>query len=190
MAVLNISIEGAEKTLLLNLGENTIRFIAAKSLTNTAQEVQSEIQKHIEDSFIIRKKSGGFVKSVKVLPAKKQKLEAKVYTMAGFAALQQTGGVSTAKAGRLAVPFYDDIRDVKSRTKSNSPQGLKDSFLIKLKSGGIAIAVRKKKELKIMYYLKALAYVPKRLNMLEIGEDTTLRRFPSIFYKNIEEISS
>ena len=183
MAILNLSLQGADNTRLLSLFEKDVRFVAAKSLTQTAQEVQAAVRGHIRESFVLRRPN--FEKSIKVRPATKQNLEATVYTMAGFAALQQTGGKQSARSGRLAVPVYNDLRQVKAGRKTNAP----GSFLLKLKSGGIAIANRAGGEFRILYYLKNIAYNPKRLNMLEIGEDVSVRRFPLVFHDNLREIA-
>lgn len=179
MAIIQLSLEGDDYTRLISLCEKDVRFIAAKSLTQTAQEVQTAVRQHIRETFVLRRSN--FEKSIKVRSANKQNLQAAVYTMAGFATLQQTGGKQTAQSGRLAVPDYDNLRDVKVGRKSN-PAG---SFLIKLKSGGHAIASRKGNEFRILYYLKNLAYIPKRLNMLEIGEEVSARHFPLIFRNNL-----
>lgn len=44
MAVINLSLNNADKTLLLNIGENNIRFVTAKSLTKTAQNIQEAVK--------------------------------------------------------------------------------------------------------------------------------------------------
>ena len=180
MAIINLSLDGGDGARLLALCEKDIHFVAAKSLTQTAQEVQSSVRQHIREAFVLRRPN--FEKSIKVRPATKQTLTASVYTMAGFASLQQTGGKQTARSGRLAVPQYNDLRQVKAGRKSNAV----GSFLLKLKSGGHAIASRAGGEFRILYYLKHLAYTPKRLNMLEIGEDISARRFPLIFRDNLQ----
>ncbi len=187
MAIINISLDGDYKTLLNNINESNIKFIAAKTLTKTAQQAQENIKSHIRETFVIRKKSGGFESSIKIKPATKQNLEAEVYTMASFAGLQQAGGISQAKSGRLAIPFYDNLQQLAPRTKTNRPRGLNNSFLIKLASGGYAIAMRNKKEMKIMYFLRQSAYVPKRFNMLEIGEETAMNTFKDNFNRTITE---
>lgn len=169
--------KGAENNPLLSFRNQNIKFILAKSLTRTAQDIQKEVRQHIRESFVIRRKSGGFEQSIKILPATKSNLQAKVYTMAGFAALQQTGGIQRGQQGRLAVPPYSSLRDVKLKTPSNRPRGLKNSFLIRLKSGAHAIGTRTGKDFKIMYYLKHTAIMPKRLNMLEIGTNNADRIF-------------
>jgi hypothetical protein len=183
MAIVNLSLEGAESSRLFSTFEKDVRFVAAKSLTQTAQEVQSATRQHIREAFVLRRPN--FERSIKIRPATKQNLEAEVYMMAGFAALQQTGGKQTGKSGRLAVPKYDDLKQVKAGRKSN-PAG---SFLLKLKGGGHAIASRIGGEFRILYYLKSLAYNPKRLNMLEIGEEVSLCRFPLIFRDNLRNLS-
>jgi hypothetical protein len=184
MAIINLSLQNSDGGRLIALCEKDIRFVMAKTLTQAAQAVQTEVRQHIRETFVLRKPN--FEKSIKILPATKQTLEAKVFTMAGFAALQQTGGKQTAKSGRLAVPRYGDLREVKAGRKSN-PAG---SFLIRLQSGGHAIAARAGREMKILYYLKHLAYVPKRLNMLEIGEEVAVKQIPALFRANLQQISA
>jgi len=182
MAILNLSLSNTDKARLIALGESNVRFVTAKMLTNVAQVAQGKIKKHIKSTFVLRKPN--FEKSIKVRPATKQTLQASVYTMAGFATLQQTGGKQTAKTGRLAVPRYSDLHDVKAGRKSNAP----GTFLLKLQSGGIAIAQRKQKEIKVLYYLKNFAYMPKRFNMLEIGEETALSEIPRLFSENLQQV--
>jgi hypothetical protein len=111
MALINLALDSADKTLLLHAAEKDIQFVAAKSLTQTVQAVQESVRRHIREAFVLRRQN--FPNSMKIRPATKQTLEAKVFTMAGFAALQQTGGRQTAKSGRLAVPLYGSLREVK-----------------------------------------------------------------------------
>ncbi|MCT4575099.1 MAG: hypothetical protein N4A43_02460 [Alphaproteobacteria bacterium] len=187
MAIINLSLKREDKNNLISLEEKNVRFITAKSLTRTAQNIQREVQGHIRKDFVLRKRS--FERSIRILPATKQRLESKVYTMAPFASLQQTGGIKKASSGRLAIPLYKDISRLKSRTATNRPRGLKDSFILKLESGSLAIAVRKSKQIKVMYYLKQRAYVKKRLNMLEIGEQVAVKNFSLHFQKSLREIN-
>ena len=181
MAIINLTLQGADGERLLTLCEKDARFVMAKTLTQTAQVAQTEIKKHIREAFVLRKPN--FEKSIKIRPATKQDMRAEIYTMAGFAALQQTGGKQTARSGRLAVPRYGDLRDVKAGRKSNA----EGSFLVKLKSGGHAIASKAGTETRILYYLKQVAYMPKRLNMLEIGEDVAVKQIPALFRANIQQ---
>lgn len=182
MAIINLSFNTNETNRLMTLCENDIRFITAKSLTLTAQEVQKKVKSHLHTAFTLRRPN--FERSIKIRPATKQNLQAEVYTMAGFAALQQTGGKQTALNGRLAIPQYESLKEVKAGRKTN----VAGSFLMKLKSGGYVIAGRPKNEFKILYYLKPAAYNPKRLNMLEIGEEVSMREFPALFRDNLRII--
>ncbi|MFI3241205.1 MAG: hypothetical protein R3Y43_01400 [Alphaproteobacteria bacterium] len=186
MAIINISLDKGNTALFFNSTQSNIKFAVAKSLTNTAQAIQKDVQEHIHNTFVIRKKAGGFERSIRIKPATKQALQAEVYTMAGFASLQQTGGISKPKSGRLAIPLYNNLNEVKTKAKAN--KDIKNSFLVKFKSGGYGLATRKGKEMKILFALRSQAYVPKRLNMLEIGEQTAHRVFEQIFNKNIAEI--
>lgn len=188
MAILNISLDGSYKTLLNKINESNFRFITAKTLTKTAKTAQENIKTHIRETFVIRRKSGGFESSIRIKPATKQNLQSEVYTMAAFTGLQQTGGIkSRIGSGKLAIPFYDNLRQLPPRTGTNRPRSLNNSFLIKLAGGGHAIATRNKKEMKIMYFLKQSAHMPKRFNMLEIAEETALNTFKDNFNRTVGE---
>lgn len=182
MAVLNLSLDTNDTNRIITLCEKDVRFVAAKSLTQTAQQAQQKIKEHIQDAFVLRKPN--FLKSIKVYPANKQNLQAKVYTMAGFAALQQTGGKQYPKDGRLAIPQYDNLHQVKAGRKTD----VAGSFIMRLPSGGSVIAARQNNQLRILYHLKQLAYNPKRLNMLELGTDVSIKEFPRIFSDNLRNI--
>lgn len=180
MAIIKLELSSSDNDKLMTLCEKDVLFTAAKSLTQTAQKAQEQIQQHLHSTFVLRKPN--FEKSIKVRPATKETLQASVYTMAGFATLQQTGGRRIAKTGRLAIPQYDDLREIKAVRKTNQPE----SFLMNLKSGGLVIARRKNKDIEILYHIKNVALVPKRLQMLEIGTETAQKEFPRIFSKNLQ----
>ena len=180
MAIINLELSSSDSTKLMALCEKDVLFVAAKTLTKTAQAAQEQIKQHLRATFVLRKPN--FEKSIKVRPATKQTLEASVYTMAGFATLQQTGGRRVAKTGQLAVPQYDDLRILKAVRKTNQP----GSFIMTLKSGGMVVARRQDKNIEILYHLKNLAFVPKRFEMLEIGEDVAKREFPRLFSQNLQ----
>lgn len=107
--------------------------------------------------------------------------------MAAFAALQQTGGTKKEKDGRLAIPAYQAINQVKKRSDSNSPSSYLagDAFKIKTKSGQEIIAQRKGKEFKILYLLRKSAEIDKRFNMIEITTKTVKERFGTKFSENL-----
>ena len=123
-------------------------------------------------------------------PATKTNLTAEVYTMAAFAALQQTGGIKQAKGGRLAIPSYQNINQVKKRSDSNSPSSYLagDAFKIKTKSGHEVIAKRSGKELKILYFLRKNAQIDKRFDMIEQTTKTVQNRFSGQLIANLDQI--
>ena len=63
-----------------------------------------------------------------------------------------------------------------------------DAFKIKTKSGAEAIAQRKGKEFKILFFLRKSADIDKRLDMIEITTKTAKNQFESVFAKNLEEV--
>ena len=163
MVIISLQIKSNAGDELANIAKKQIPFAVAKTLTNVAQKSQDEVRKSIKEKFFIRKKSGGFESSIRIKPATKSNLTAEVYTMAAFAALQQTGGTKKAKDGRLAIPSYQSINQVKKRSDSNSPSSYLagDAFKMKTKSGQGVIAQRKGKELKILYFLHKSADINK-----------------------------
>jgi len=189
MAIINLKLEDQATQNLSQITKKQLPFITAKSLTNTAQLAQQQVRKHIREEFHIRKKSGGFESSIRIKPATKKGLEAKVYTMAAFASLQQTGGTKKARSGRLAIPAYDNIRDVKRITAKNSPSAYLagDAFKMRTASGQEVIAQRKRGGLKILYFLKKEADVEKRLEMIETTVGTVKNNFRLKFNKVLKE---
>lgn len=190
MAIISLQIKSKASEELAAIASKHIPFAVAKTLTQIAQQSQQEVRKSIKEKFFIRKKSGGFESSIRIKPATKTKLTAEVYTMAAFAALQQTGGVKKAKDGRLAIPSYQAISQVKKRTDSNSPSSYLagDAFKIKTKSGAEAIAQRKGKEFKILFFLRKSADIDKRLDMIEITTNTVKDRFDAQLKGNVSEL--
>jgi hypothetical protein len=190
MAIISLQIKSKASEELAAIASKHIPFAVAKTLTQIAQQSQQEVRKSIKEKFFIRKKSGGFESSIRIKPATKTKLTAEVYTMAAFAALQQTGGVKQAKDGRLAIPSYQAISQVKKRSDSNSPSSYLagDAFKIKTKSGAEAIAQRKGKEFKILFFLRKSAHIDKRLDMIEITTNTVKDRFDAQLKGNISEV--
>lgn len=190
MAIISLQIKSKASEELATIASKHIPFAVAKTLTQIAQQSQQEVRKSIKEKFFIRKKSGGFESSIRIKPATKTKLTAEVYTMAAFAALQQIGGVKKAKDGRLAIPSYQSINQVKKRSDSNSPSSYLagDAFKMKTKSGQEVIAQRKGKELKILYFLHKSAQVDKKLDMIEITQQTVKNRFNAQLKGNINEV--
>ena len=192
MAIVNLHLEDQAIKSLSQIASRQIPFIAAKSLTNVAQKSQAEVKKHIREEFHIRKKSGGFESSIRIKSANKKNLTSQIYTMAAFASLQQTGGKKKARDGRLAIPIYNNIKDVKRRTAKNTPSAYLagDAFKMRTKSGKEVIAQRKRGGLKILYFLRKEADIEKRFDMIEVTEKTVRDQFGMIFKKNLQNVLS
>lgn len=192
MAIVNLHLEDQATKSLSQIASRQIPFIAAKSLTNVAQKSQTEVKKHIRDEFHIRKKSGGFESSIRIKPANKKNLTSQIYTMAAFASLQQTGGKKKARDGRLAIPIYSNIKDVKRKTTKNSPSAYLagDAFKMRTKSGKEVIAQRKRGGLKILYFLRKEADIEKRFDMVEVTEKAVNDSFGMIFRRNLQDVLS
>lgn len=190
MAIVNLHLEDQATKSLSQIASRQIPFIAAKSLTNVAQKSQAEVKKHIRDEFHIRKKSGGFESSIRIKPANKKNLTSQVYTMAAFASLQQTGGKKKARDGRLAIPIYNNIKDVKRKTAKNSPSAYLagDAFKMRTKSGKEVIAQRKRGGLKILYFLRKEADIEKRFDMVEVTTKAVNDSFGMIFRRNLQDV--
>ncbi len=190
MAIITFEIKNTAIKELYQISKKQIPFAVSKTLTNIAQKSQDEVRKNIREKFFIRKKSGGFESSIRIRPATKTSLTAEVYTFATFAALQQTGGTKTAKDGRLAIPSYRSINQVKKRSDANSPSSYLagDAFKIRAKSGQEMIAKRNGKELKILYFLRKSANIDKRLDMIELTTKTVKDGFSVQLSKNLRQL--
>ena len=192
MAIISLQIKSQASDELAAIAKKHIPFAIAKTLTNVAQKSQDEVRKNIREKFFIRKKSGGFESSIRIKPATKTNLTAEVYTMAAFASLQQTGGIKKAKDGRLAIPSYQSIGQVKKRSDSNSPSTYLagDAFKMKTKTGQEVIARGSGGELKILYFLNKSAKIDKKLNMIEITTKTVKTRFDAQLKANMSDVLS
>ncbi len=192
MAIINLQFEDQATKSLDRVAKKHLPFVIAKSLTKTSQSSQEKVRKHIKEEFHIRKKAGGFESSIHIKPATKKNLTTEIFSMAAFASLQQTGGTKKARNGnRLAIPVYENIRDVQRKTNKNSPSGYLagNAFMIKLKNGQEAIAQRhRKRDLRILYFLKKNANVEKRLNMIEVAKRTVNKDFAMLFNKTLRDV--
>lgn len=151
-----------------------IPFAIAASLTATAQTAQSRVREHISEAFTIRRKSGGFLSSIAIKPATKKKLAAEVYTMARFASLQQIGGLRQPQGSNLAIPFYQNLSEIKTR---RSARQITDAFEIRNNRGQTALVRRMAKGLQFLYFLRKQADIPKRFRMIEIVTETAKQEF-------------
>jgi hypothetical protein len=104
--------------------------------------------------------------------AKKNDLNATVYTRADWLVLHTEGGIKTGR-GRIAIPTAEVKRSNRDMiTRAKRPRNIKDSFVIHTAKGD-AIAVRKgrgkRSRLVILYWLQKQAKIKKVYDFYEIG---------------------
>ena len=182
MIITELQINDAAERQLHLIASRQIPFAVAASLTAVAKIAQAEVR---DQTFTIRRKSGGFASSIAVKPATKQNQTAEVYTMARFAALQQVGGLRQPQGSNLAIPSYQNLSEVKVR---RSVRSIADAFEMKLQDGQTALVRRKGKGLQFLYFLRKQADVPKRFKMIEIVTETAKREFGRTLEAKVREL--
>lgn len=185
MIITELQINDAAEWQLHLIASRQIPFAVAASLTAVAKIAQAEVRDHINETFTIRRKSGGFASSIAVKPATKQSQTAEVYTMARFAALQQVGGLRQPQGSNLAIPSYQNLSEVRVR---RSVRSIADAFEMQLAGGQSALVRRKGKGLQFLYFLRKQADVPKRFKMIEIVLETAKREFGRTLEAKMREL--
>lgn len=185
MIITELQINDAAERQLHLISSRQIPFAVAASLTAVAKIAQAKVRDHINETFTIRRKSGGFASSIAVKPATKQSQTAEVYTMARFVALQQVGGVRQPQGSNLAIPSYQNLSEVKVR---RSVRQITDAFEMKLHDGQMALVRRKGKSLQFLYFLRKQADVPKHFRMIEIVSETAKKEFARNLMNNLLQL--
>lgn len=185
MIITELQINDTVEQQLHLVASRQIPFAVAASLTAVTKIAQAEVRDHINETFAIRRKSGGFASSIAIKPATKQSLTAEVYTMARFAALQQIGGLRQPQGSNLAIPSYQNLSEVKMRRSARS---IVDAFEMKLQDSQKALVRRQGKSLQLLYFLRKQADVPKRFKMIEIVTETVRREFERNLIQQIDKL--
>lgn len=174
------------------LQHDQVPFATAVALTKTAQAAQKKIQEEIPNRFRVTKK--WWLKQqptgVKIEPATKKRLWARVFTKAYFADLQEEGGTKKPTRGsRLAVPT-ERVRAKKNR-KSGGVREVIDrpkTFFGKTKTGKTALYRRRTKNshpVELLYVFSPTARIQKRFRFKETAAAVAKRQFNRIFIQQM-----
>jgi len=118
---------------------NQYPFAAAVALTRTAQDAQAEVRAELPTRFTIRNR--WVSQGIRIVPAKKNCLEAEVGSRDDFMALQETVGIKRPRGEPLAVPT-EKVRRTKRGliSKAQRPRQVLQKpkvFLVQSAGGGM-----------------------------------------------------
>lgn len=85
-----------------DLAANQLPFAAARALTWTGQDAQKEVKRQLPQRFELR--NNWTEKGIRIKPAKKNLMEASVFTKDDWMFLQEEGGIKVPSGKRLAIP--------------------------------------------------------------------------------------
>jgi hypothetical protein len=172
---------------LNSVQKKQVPFALARALTWTAQDCQAAIQKEIPKRFEVTRK--WWLKQqptgIKIQPAKKDRLEAGVFTSAYFARLQEEGGIKTPlKAGKLQVPLE---RVPKSRRKSGGAKIMLDQKKVFGTRRGVYRKVGRKKErrVELLFWKTRTAMIIPRLGFMDTAYKVAAAVFPEKFQRSL-----
>ena len=159
-------------------GKDQLPFATSRALNDAAFDVRNTIvEQTFTRSFNVKNKRFAGV-AFKVDPAKKRKLEARVFDRLkkDYLALQESGGTKRPRGNNIAIPT-DEIRVTgRGVTKARRPRQLlqsgKRAFRTKSKTGQDIIAQRRGKKrypIKVLYVLEPQADIKPRFPFYEVG---------------------
>lgn len=160
-----------------------VNFGTAVGLTKTAKEGQSAVVGAIKGTFTTRGTwfNQNMRHGIKITPAKKDKLQAEVKTLADWLEPHETGTDKHARGGRVAVPT-DQVRRNKRLIipRGQRPKGLAaKAFVLQTKRGPV-LAQRlmkgKRKGLIVLYGLEKTVKIKKNSTFYEPLEKVVKRR--------------
>jgi hypothetical protein len=174
-------------------------FAAAKALTQTAKDAQKDILGGLPDHFTLRgnwfNPSNKF--GIKIQPATKTDLVARVGTMADWLIIQEEGGTKKPRGSNLAIPTENVRRNKKDIIqKSQRPRALgSKAFILKIKRAGAnqghsIIFTRKGKgkrsELVALYNLTKQAKIRRNSGVIDPGLKSIVQNLNRNFMNALE----
>lgn len=167
-----------------------IPFATARALTWTAQDAQKAIIRRIQAVFQNRKK--WWLKQqptgVKIKSATKKYLVAKLYTLAHWGPLQESGGTKHPKRSKNLIIPTDKVP--KSRRQSGGAKKMLDSSKnvfstakgIYRRKGG---KKRKNQTVELLFHKDKTAEIKPRFEFKETAAKTAIMKFKKNFYKSL-----
>lgn len=171
--------------------EKQVTFATAQALTQTAKDAQSAVIKSVESTFTVRNKwtqpSNKF--GIKIIPARKDKLQSAVVTDADWLNLHETGGTKTPDGNSIAIPT-ENVRRTKRQLiqKSQRPAALrgKRDVVLMTKNGPVLFQRRGRKgatRLVALYQLEPRARIKRQSTVLTPTEKTVQAKLSSNFHQ-------
>ncbi|MBM3114267.1 hypothetical protein [Jeongeupia naejangsanensis] len=184
---------GAVERQLTELGRKQLPFATAKSLTQAAQAVQQQVRADMPKRFAISRK--WIINGIRIEPARKSRLSARVYSRDKFMGRQEYGGEKRSQdtqvwrwKGKLAIPT-DEARGGKPHgvvPKKNWPENLAGAlFQIRTRDGLDLLCLRRRGQVQVMYVLEDEVEVDARLKLRETGDRIANVVFPKLFGTNM-----
>jgi hypothetical protein len=170
-------------------------FGTALGLTNTAKQGQEAVVKALGDTFTLR--GGWYLQSnkygIRIVPARKDKLESHITTAADWLELHEDGGTKTAEHGRLAIPT-DNVRRNKRLVipRGQRPAALrgKRTFVLQTKHGAVLFQRKgkgKRSKIVALYNLEPKAQIKKQSTFYEPIENVVDKNLAENILAGIEK---
>ena len=156
-----------------------IAFGTAKGLTDTAKDAQKAVVDALQSTFTLR---GNWFRQnmrhgIKITPAKRDKLQSAVHTLADWLEPHETGKDKTPRGSNIAVPTENVRRNKRMIIpKGQRPKGLGDKVFVMQTKRGPVLAQRitrgKNKGIRILYGLEKKVAIKKNSTFYEPAEKT------------------
>jgi hypothetical protein len=175
--------------------EKNVIFGYARGLTQTAQKAQEDVTEGIRDKFTVRTRwiEKGNKYGIKMTPAKKDNLEAAVWTRADWLKVHEKGGTKEpTRSKNLTVPTNNVKRNKRDLIRKNQrPRSIKRSFVIKTDGGQQLFMERfgkgKRSSTRVMYILEPKARIKKQGTFLEAAQKSVTKNRDKITSRSIDQ---
>lgn len=175
--------------------EKNVEFGYVRGLTRTAQKAQEDVTERIRGKFTVRNRwiEKGNKYGIKIQPAKRDELEASVWTRADWLVKHEEGGTKEpTKSKNLVIPTENVKRNKRDIIKkSQRPRNLKRSFVVKMDNGQQLMMERfgkgKRSSTRVLYVLEPKARIQKQGTFLAAAEKSATQHRDEIIAKSIND---